>query len=269
MTLQAHAVEGWQPPPNSYLHQLAARRMAQDRDLKIIITAEDSQTGVGKTTLAGWLALSWTPSFAGTQWSADEYATLDPKEYFDIIGEAQPGVVVVVDDCEELDARRAMQNLNVEFSQRWMLRRLKQLIAVLTLPSPAAVDSRLEELCDIWINVTGRGVALVHDIMVGSYGNRDVMTKKKEYLRFPDVSNHPELNTLRGMKRDKMDRWDGDAEEEETPDPEDVRREQLKKDAQRLRDEGLSGTKIGEILDKSHTWVYDHTEPADETEVSA
>lgn len=203
------------------LHQLAADRIAQGRDLKIIITADDSQTGVGKTTAAGWLALNWTWMFAGQKWQVNPedpvegMGTLNPEEYFQIVSKVgndyNPGTAIVVDDCEELDARRSMQNLNVKFSHRWMLMRLKQAITILTLPSPAAVDSRLEELADVWINILRRGQGVVHDIGVNAYGSRDVYTKKVHKMDFPDVSSHEELEKLSGMKEDKMDKWDMEA----------------------------------------------------------
>lgn len=253
------------------LHQLAAKRISKGRDLKIIITAKDSQTGVGKTTAAGWLALNWTKMFAGHDWYVDPdedgegMGTLDPKEYFKIIsqigrnGEYGPGTVVIVDDAEELDARRSMQNLNVEFSQRWMLMRLKQAITIITLPSPAAIDSRLEELSDIWINIERRGRGMVHDIRVNSYGSRNVMTEQKHKFTFPNVAKHPELENLRRLKEEKMDAWDDDKAEEEVPDPEEVKKKRDEEVAQRLREQGNTLEDIADTLDYSASWVSRHT----------
>jgi hypothetical protein len=207
------------------LHKLAVERIRGGRDLKIIITAQNSETGVGKTTLAGWLALTWTKQFTGREWFCDPenptqgMATLNPKEYFEIIKQVgtqwDAGTTVIVDDAEELDARRSMQNLNVEFSQRWMLMRLKQAITVITLPSPSAIDSRLEELADVWINVLRRGRGQVHDLRVQDYGSRNVLTEREHLIEWPDISSHPELKKLRRMKEDKMDAWEEDEEEED------------------------------------------------------
>lgn len=196
------------------LHTLAVKRIAEGRDLKIIITADDSETGVGKTTLAGWLALNWQYMFSGEKWSAEDYATLNPQDYFQMVTDVPPGTVTIIDDAEELDARRSMQNMNVKFSWWWMIMRLKQVITILTLPSPAAIDSRLEELADVWINVQRRGTGLAHDIGVQSYGTRDVTTKKVHLVDFPDVSEHPELSALREKKEAKMKKWDKQARDE-------------------------------------------------------
>lgn len=207
------------------IHQLAMDRIRGGRDLKIIITAKNSQTGVGKTTLAGWLAMSWTGMFTDLDWwcEPDDYgaglATLNPKEYFKIVkkvGREYPaGTTVIVDDAEELDSRRSMQDLNVEFSQRWMLMRLKQAITILTLPSPSSIDSRLEELADVWINVTRRGEALVHKIFVGDYNTRDIWQEQCEFIQWPDISEHPQMQTLRQMKEEKMEKWEQDDEDED------------------------------------------------------
>lgn len=268
---QPPAIDGYRMRPNTPLHQLACKRMQRGRDLKIIITAKDSQTGVGKTTLATWLALSWTKLFAGHDWHVekDEWGagmgTLRPKEYFRMVSkipnEYGAGTVVVVDDAEELDARRSMQNLNVEFSQRWMLMRLKQAITIITLPSPKAIDSRLEELADVWINVERRGRGIVHDIRVNSYGSRNVMTQKKHKLTFPNISDHPESEALRELKEQKMDDWDTQKEEEdEEVDPKEVKKAEKKRIAQQARDTGMTCKDAANLVGMSAGWVSNHTE---------
>lgn len=273
-------IQGYQIDPNMPLHLLAKHRIDLGRDLKIIVTAEDSQTGIGKTTAAGWLALTWTKQFAEQDWyvNPDEYgigkATLNPKEYFRIIGkvpsEYNSGTVVVVDDAEELDARRSMQNLNVEFSQRWMLMRLKQVITIITLPSPSSIDTRLEELADVWINVHARGQATVHDIRVQSYGSRNVMTEKTMEFRWPNIADHPELEKLRDMKENKMKDWDRKDEEEDIPSPAEVSKEEKAKIAQRLRKQGVpiesqdpEKPDISSAIDMSQSWISKNTQPVD------
>jgi hypothetical protein len=274
--LNPPVIEGYRLDTSMPLHRLAAKRIRQGRDLKIIITAKDSQTGVGKTTAAGWLALNWTRMFAGHDWyvnvdkTAEGMGTLNPRQYFKIIrkvgDEWSPGTVVVVDDAEELDARRSMQHLNVEFSQRWMLMRLKQAITIITLPSPSAIDSRLEELADIWINIERRGRGLVHDIRVNSYGRRNVMTEQKHKFTFPNVADHQELRKLREMKEQKMDTWDEREQEEEKPDPEDVQRETKAETAQKLRDQGIpiesqdpDQPDIVSAIGMSQSWISKNT----------
>lgn len=196
------------------LHQLALDRMSANRDLKIIITASDSETGVGKTTCAGWLALNWTWMFSKQHWTAEHFATVNPYEYFKLVPDVDPGTVLLVDDAEELDSRRSMQDLNVKFSWWWELMRLKQLFTIITLPSPASIDSRLEELADVWINITRRGKGLAHDIGVHDYGARGVYTEKVHHIEFPDISEHDAMTALQDMKEEKMAEYEREANDE-------------------------------------------------------
>lgn len=265
--------------PEVEIHRAALERIKHGRDLKIIVTAKNSQTGVGKTTLAGWLAISWTRWLANIDWfcspenPTEGMATLNPGEYFEIIqkvGNGFPaGTVVLVDDAEELDARRSMQSLNVEFSQRWMLMRLKQAITIITLPSPSSIDSRLEELADYWINIERRGKALVHKIEVQDYGARNVLTRQWHWLTYPNVSEHPEMQKLSKMKQDKMDDWD-EAETETGPTPEEVEKETKKEHAQRLRDMGVpiesqdpEKADIVSTIDMSQSWISKNTQASE------
>ena len=253
-------VMGYQMDPQTPLHRLFVQRMERGRDLKVIITANNSETGVGKTTCAGWLALSWMPMYAGEPWTVEDGATLSPKKFFKMQRNSEPGSVLILDDAEELDARRSMQSENVKFSQRWMLMRVLQQIHILTLPSPGALDSRLEELADVWLNIERRGKAVVHDIRTLSYGSRKVITEKVHNLEFPDVSEHEELKKLDKMKRDKIDkRMKDQKEEEETPDPEEVERETKVDIAQKLRDSGMTVRETADKIGMSKTWVSSNT----------
>ena len=197
------------------LHQEAAKRMDRERDLKIIITATDSQTGVGKTTLATWLAINWTYMFSDGDWEPTEYATVNPKQYFKMIYEVPRGTVLLIDDAEELDARRSMADLNVKFSWRWQLMRYKQLITIITLPSPASIDSRIEALADVWINVLSRGHAMAHAIGVSDYGQRNVTTRKVHRMEWPNIDQREEMTALRKYKDAKVERWDKEARGED------------------------------------------------------
>lgn len=239
------------------LYQLALTRMRQGRDLKIVWTARNSATGVGKTTGAGWLGLSWNPVFAGELWAADTHATLDVAEYFDLYRELPPGSVLILDEAEELDARRSMKQENVDFSHDWMMLRKRQIISVLTLPSPSALDSRVEELADVWINSIKRGEATVHGIQILDYGSRGRQTPQVETLEFPDVSEHPELQKLDTMKDEKIEQA---YETESTPDPDEVERQTKLETAQRMRDNGHTIPEAADALGMSNSWVSKYTE---------
>lgn len=258
--------ERYQMEPSDVLFQLALTRMRKQRDLKIVWTARNSATGVGKTTGAGWLGLSWNPVFAGEPWSAETNATLDVAEYFDLYRELPPGSVLILDEAEELDARRSMQQENVDFSHDWMMLRKRQIISILTLPSPSALDSRVEELADVWVNSIKRGEAIVHGIQILDYGGRDRQTPKAETLEFPDVSMHPELQKLDSMKDEKIKRAYSN---EEQPDPDEVERQTKIDTAQRMRDSGHTIPEAADAVEMSNSWVSKYTESQSESGATA
>jgi hypothetical protein len=158
-------------------------RKLKNRDLKIIITSRDSQTGTGKTTLALWLALH----FDEYGFSADQ-VTLHPEEFLELYTENPAGSVIIMDEAEQLDSRRSMSNKNVEFWNLWQTMRYRQITSILTLPTRSALDKRGLELADVWIQVTERGHARVHKIAVGDYDG-NTRPNITETLAFPDISD--------------------------------------------------------------------------------
>lgn len=258
------------PPPSptmgysldvrSPLHQLFSRRMAKNRDLKIIITSKNSQTGTGKTTLAFYLADQWHSIHTGENWSADEHATLDVSTYLQQYRKLDPGSVLIMDEAEQLDARRSMKQENVDFSHYWMMMRVRQVVSILTLPGVSALDSRLQELADVWIEVTRRGHAHVHFLSMNSY-NQTLYTPKVASVEWPNVANHPEMQRLDEMKQAKIDRSLRQLkEEEETKDPEEAQRETKIEIAQQARENGLSCNDAAKMVGMSKGWVVENTE---------
>jgi hypothetical protein len=169
--------------PSSSLWGMYRERKKENRDLKIIITSRNSQTGTGKTTLALWLALH----FDEYGFSADQ-VTLHPEEFLELYKENPAGSVIIMDEAEQLDSRRSMSNKNVEFWNLWQTMRYRQITSILTLPTRSALDKRGLELADVWIQVTERGHARVHKIAVGDYDG-NTQPNISETLAFPDISD--------------------------------------------------------------------------------
>jgi len=171
--------------PQSWLAIKRANRQDDGRDLQTIITARNSSTGTGKTTLALWLALSWD------RWGFDDTkTTLHPAEYKNRVIECKPGEVLIMDEAEQIDARRSMSNVNVDLSQMLMQTRYLQVDSIFTLPTISMLDKRLIEKADVWINVIEPGLAVVHEITVEDYSG-DINRIPKEELTWPDISQHP------------------------------------------------------------------------------
>jgi hypothetical protein len=199
--------------PSSKLHKLRAQRHRNGRDLKCVITQRDSETGGGKTTLAVFLALSWDTK----GWDGDKKGTVHPEEFLSTYPDLPKHSVLVLDEAEELDARRSMQQENIDFSKHWMTMRTRQVDTILTLPTTSALDKRLLELADIRINVIGRGRAKVYRVKVDDHAPDNPEQWYLEDIEWPDMSGHPDYQALDAQKQAMIDR---EAEEEsENRDP--------------------------------------------------
>ena len=244
---------------DAWIHKLRQARHRNGRDLKVIITSRNSTTGTGKTTLALWLALNWDSNFTADQ------ATLHVDEYLDIYKEQSPGSVLIMDEAEQLDARRSMSNQNVDFSKKWSMMRYSQVDSILTLPTVTALDKRLEELSDIWINVIERGYAKVHRVTVGDY-DKKVKTPVWCGLKWPDISHMKIAKQLENKKERKIagEIYGNDSAEDGKQ--EEIEKQYQLRLAQRLRDSGKSLREIAEDddIDRSYSWVYEHTSPPEE-----
>jgi len=244
------------PPLNERmpLNQMRQRRLEKNRDLKVIITSRNSTTGTGKTTLAVWLALNWDDN-----WSADEKGTLSVSEYLETYPELEPGSVLLMDEAEQLDARRSMSQDNVDFAEKWMMMRVRNVTSILTLPTASALDKRLKELADVRINVTRRGRARVYKITIDDHNTSDVREWRWHDLEWPDLSDHPEMQALDKQKQEKIDGELEAGKEEDTLSPKEAKRQQKIETAQRMRDNGKTMAEIADDVGMSEGWVSNNT----------
>jgi len=237
------------------LHQFRERRLQKNRDLKVIITSRNSTTGTGKTTLAVWLALNWDP-----EWTAEEKGALSVKQYLDTYPELEPGSCLVMDEAEQLDARRSMSQQNVDFAEKWMMMRVRNVTSILTLPTASALDKRLKELADVRINVHRRGKARVYKITVDDHNTSEVREWRWHDIEWPDMSEHPEMQALDKMKEQKIEgELEEATEEEDSLSPKEIKRQQKIKTAQRMRDNGNTIADIADNVDMSEGWVSNNT----------
>jgi hypothetical protein len=198
-----------QPDPTAHVHKLRNRRHSSEKDLKCVITQRDSETGGGKTTLAVWLALCWDEH----GWHGKEKGMTDPDAFLETFPGLPPHSVMILDEAEELDARRSMQDENIEFSKKWMKMRTRQIDSILTLPTTTALDKRILELADLRIHVTGRGRGKVYEVTVDDR-SREVDEVFKEFYHWPDVSDSTAYQNLDMDKQEDLDgEGSGDAAE--------------------------------------------------------
>lgn len=183
----------------------AKQKLESDNDIKIIIQGANSQTGIGKTTLAVLLCRYIDP-----EWNAEEKAFVDVPEYLNAHLDYPKGSALLLDEIEAgADKRRANSQENVDLSQGWATLRARNIATVATLPSISMLDSRMLELADYWILVKKRGVAQPFKINVNDFAPSRTPQRKplpgEEHIRFPDLpDNDPDKQYLDEIKDDMV-----------------------------------------------------------------
>jgi hypothetical protein len=188
--------------------QEIAKRKEQGKDAKIIISAVDAQTGVGKSALAVALAIALDTSSNGG-FDAERKATLDVERFLGLYDELEPGSAMILDEAEQIDSRRSMSNKNIDAAFRWQTRRVNEIIAILTLPSIDMIDCRMERLMDYRIDVTARGSAKVYKKKIHPM-QKNIYYRKLQIIRWPNMDGHPDYTTLATMKDEMISKPDSD-----------------------------------------------------------
>jgi len=243
--------------PRSGLAELRRKRHAQGRDLKVVVTQRNSETGGGKTTLAVFLALSWDIN----GWDGEQKGTVDPEEFLEVYPELPEHSCIIMDEAEELDARRSMASENVEFSKHWMTMRTRQIDSILTLPATSALDKRLLELADVRINVTGRGKGQVYRIKIDDHNpQRGPQEWHMHEIEWPDLSSHPEYKKLDEQKQQMIDEAVEDDDDEQTE--QEKKKARQRELAQKKVEQGMSYAEIAQLeeIEYSREWIRLNTE---------
>ena len=168
-----------------------AKRKREGRDAKILITAKDGQTGVGKSNLSDFLGYVLDTSPQGFR---PEKVTIEPEMFLSMYNQLEPGSAAIMEEGEQFDSRRAMSSKNVDAAEKWQMARVREIVSIINLPSPAEIDSRFERLADYWINVEIRGRAKV-------YKKRIHPTKGKVYHETLQTLSWPNMDASATFKR--------------------------------------------------------------------
>lgn len=184
--------------------QIARKKLNNDNDIKIIIQGANSQTGIGKTTLAIHLC-----RFIDDEWNAEDKAFVDVRQYIQAHLDYPKGSALLLDEIEAgADNRRAMSEDNVDLSQAWATLRARNIATVATLPSISMLDSRMLELADYWILVKERGVAQPYEINVNDFAPHKAPQRKplpgEEHIQFADLPDSDPDKTYLDQIKDEM-----------------------------------------------------------------
>jgi len=235
------------PPDRHPIGDAHDRRRSDGRMMNVIVTARDSQTGTGKTTLAVALAHDWDEH----GWTAEK-ATLDPGEYQDMYGEVNQGAVLILDEAEQAaDNRRSMSDQNLALSHLWATMRFKQVSSIITLPTVTMLDKRLKELADRRIHVVKRGIAKVYKIKVEDTGQHGIFEENTGWVRWGARDDDEEYQRLSEKKAERMKDYSvSDDEEADAPSPKEVRLETRNDLIEKMNDH-LTHEEIAEIVELS------------------
>jgi len=185
--------------------QELGRRKKNGRDAKVLVTAKDGATGVGKSNLCDFLGYVSDTTAEGF---AKHKITIEPLRFLELYSVLEPGSAAVMEEGEQFDSRRGMTSENVEATQKWQQARVREIVAYVNLPDPTMIDGRFERLADYWINVERRGSCRI-------YKKRIHPTKRVIYYETLQTLEWPNMDgsdTFRHMDNIKGDLLDGNLE---------------------------------------------------------
>jgi hypothetical protein len=220
-----------------------ADRKRKGMDVKITISARDGETGVGKTSLAVFLGKYLNTS--RKPYRAEENATYNVGEFNALYDQLPRGSTANLEEAEQLDARRSNSHENVETARTWETRRVDEITSIMTLPSVAELDSRMERLHNFWINVTARGQCKIYAAHINDWSH-EVYYEGLQQFRWPNMDHDEDYQRLVEMKEE----WnDGD----DTSDW--VREHEVREEYEKELEQ-----KQQEMRDRIVTSVYENTD---------
>lgn len=194
---------------DTLLYDFIEDRLDSNRDVKILITARNGQTGVGKTTLG--LILCLIHDRNGFDASKSFHSGMEYARYY---LEASPGDSLLIDDFGfDADSRRGTSRSNVRISQIWQILRHKNCLSVATLPTKYVLDSRFMTLADIRLNVIRRGKFKPYMIITDDFKNhiREYSFPDNKTYKFSKMDDNPLYREIAADKHDyvakKLRKW--------------------------------------------------------------
>lgn len=254
-------------------------------DFVVCVTASGhtSVSGSGKTTLSLYLAkmfnhyLEEKRNGDHVEFDAKEHATVDAHELaYEVVPEMEQTGIVCYDEAQGapgtsgLDKRRSMQQESVDAINSVLANRDKELTIIVTAQLISMLDKRLLPIIDAWLLITEEPsspdgpLAVHHDIYVEDYelSSPQLRTPIIEEIQWPRI-NHNDAD-YRAMERKKQRAKKRRLEEDDQKAPEDIKKDQKKEVAQRLRNMGHTVNDIADAVGMSNGWVSQNTTAPEE-----
>jgi hypothetical protein len=159
-------------PPDCPLGKLYRKRVAQNRDLTVLIADWNLERGSGKTTLAMRLASAFDRTDDGFTGSK---ATLSAQELTDAYTREPPGSALLLDEGQaDASNRRAMSGVNEALRKIVGMGRVEQKYLLLTAPGVHQVDRDIRNMCDVWVFVRKLGQAQMFRVRYNPFENHEL-----------------------------------------------------------------------------------------------
>jgi len=159
-------------PEDCPLGKLHRKRVAQGRDLTVLVSDWNLERGSGKTTLALRLADACDRTEDGL---TSDKATLSAPELTDAYTRENPGSALVFDEGQAgVSNRRAMSGVNEAVRRIVGMGRVEQKYLFLTAPGVHQIDSDIRAMCDVWVFVRELGEAQMFRVRYNPFGNHEL-----------------------------------------------------------------------------------------------
>lgn len=136
-------------PESCPLGKLHRKRVAQNRDLTVLVASWDLERGQGKSTLALRLAEACDRTDAGL---SESKASLSAEELTHAYTNEPPGSSLVFDEAMgDVSNRRSMSTVNEAMRAIIGMGRVEQKYLFLTAPGVHMIDKDIRAMCDVWI----------------------------------------------------------------------------------------------------------------------
>ncbi len=136
-------------PEDCPLDKLHRKRVAQNRDLTVIVADWNLERGSGKTTLTLQLAAAFDRTEEGI---TEDKASLSARELTDAYTSQPAGSSLVFDEAMgDVSNRRSMSNVNEAMRSIIGMGRVEQKYLFLTAPGVHQIDKDIRAMADVWI----------------------------------------------------------------------------------------------------------------------
>jgi hypothetical protein len=197
-------------PDDCPLGKLYRKRVAQGRDLTVIVSDWNLERGSGKTTLALRLAQAADRTDAGI---TPDKATISAEALADAYTSQPEGSALLLDEAEAgISNRRAMSGVNEAMRQVVGMGRVEQKYLFLTTPGVHQIDADIRAMADIWALVREVGRAQMYRVRFNPFAG-NALTDDWGILRWPDARPAETEPTYRELTRQKRAALRGEGDE--------------------------------------------------------